>query len=126
MQINDVIGAYIALRDKKEAVEKQHKAELAPINEQIEKLGAWLQKQLLDQQLENFRGAAGTAFLQSTTSCRVQDFDAFLEWVKQNGAWAFLEKRASKTVVQDYIESYKEVPPGLEVQQAVEVRVRRS
>lgn len=126
MQVDQVIDGYLQLREQKETLSRRHKEEMAPFNSQLDKLGAWLQAQLLQQGLQNFKGRSGTAFLQSSTSCRVQDFDAFLAWLIDNEAWEFLEKRASKSVVQDYVEAHQEVPPGLELKTELEVHVRKS
>lgn len=67
----------------------------------------------------------GTAFLQNVTSVTTEDWDATLAWIKAQESWEFLEHRVSKTVVQDYMESTGEVPPGVRVSTEVEVRVRR-
>lgn len=125
-QVDDVIAGYIALRDQKEATAKRHKEELAPINEKMTKVAAWLQKQLVEQKLQNFKGKSGVAFLQTDTSVKVEDFDALLNWIKENNAWVFLEKRAAKTVVQEYVEANGEVPPGLNITSEVVVHVRKS
>jgi hypothetical protein len=49
------------------------------------------------------------------------------EWIKQNEQWAFLEKRVSKSVVKDFMESQNgEIPPGLGVTTSVEAHIRKS
>jgi hypothetical protein len=125
-QVDDVIAGYISLRDQKEATVKKHKEELGPINLKMDKVAAWLQKQLVEQGLQNFKGKSGVAFLQTDTSVKVEDFDALLSWIKDNNAWFFLEKRAAKTVVQEYVEAHGEVPPGLNISSEVVVHVRKS
>lgn len=126
LQVDDVIAACIQLREQKEDLAKRHKEELAPINERVQKLEAWLHKQLIDQGLQNFKGKSGTAFLQTSTSVKVEDFEALLAWIQSQNAWEFLEKRASKSVVQDYVEAHGEVPPGLNINSEIELRVRRA
>jgi len=125
-QVDDVIAGYLRLREQKDALSKKHKEELAPVVENMMKIEGWLQRQLLDQGLQNFKGKSGVAFLQSNTSVTVEDRNAMLNWVRENEAWDFLESRVSKSVVQDYMESTQEVPPGISVKTEQVVRVRQS
>lgn len=125
-QVDDVIAGYLRLREQKEALSKKHKEELAPVVENMMKFEGWLQQQLLAQGLQNFKGKSGVAFLQSNTSVTVEDRNAMLNWVRENEAWDFLESRVSKSVVQDYMESTQEVPPGISVKTEQVVRVRQS
>jgi hypothetical protein len=125
MNVNDVISAYRQLREAKEKMKVKHAEELAPINDQMLKCQAWIQKQLQSQGLTNFRGECGIAFLQTDTTVSVQDWDATFEWIKANDSWAMLEKRVSKSVVTDYIEAHEEVPPGLKVSSEITCHIRK-
>lgn len=127
MQTDEVIAGYLKLRERKEALAQRHKEEIAPLNEQLFRLEGWLQKQLVEQGLQNFKGKSGTAFLQTVTSVTVEDREAMLNWIRENNMWDFLESRVSKTVTQEYLAtSGGEVPPGLNVKSEIEVRIRRS
>ena len=125
MNIDDVIRGYVKLRDEKEELEKRHKEELAPVREKMQKIEAWLQDQLQEQGLTNFKGESGTAFLQEVSSATVADWDETLKFIRENEAWELLERRVSKTVVQDYLESHDDVPPGVAYKRETVVRVRR-
>ncbi len=125
MNIDDVIRGYVKLRDEKEDLERKHKEELAPVRERMQKIEAWLQNQLQEQGLTNFKGESGTAFLQEASSATVADWDATLDFIKKNGAWELLERRVSKTVVQDFIESTGDIPPGVSYKRETVVRIRR-
>lgn len=123
--VEKAIAAYIQIRDKKEEIQKRHKEELAPLNEQMQKLEAWLQHQLLTQGLSNFSAkGVGVAYLQESTSVKVADWDQTLPWIIQNKAWDLIEKRVSKTAYQDY-EKEGLSPPGVEVRKEQSVRVNR-
>lgn len=121
-----VIAGVIAMRDKIDALKTQHKEQLAPLNQQMEKLEAYLQLQLVTLGTTSFTAkGTGTAYLQNVVGVTVEDWDATLDFIKTHEMWELLERRVSKTVVQEYIESTKEVPPGVSVRQETEVRVRR-
>jgi hypothetical protein len=126
MNVDQVILAYRTLRSQKEAIEERHKAELAPLKENMNKCLAWLQNKLQTQGLTNFKCASGIAFLQNTMSVTVQDWEEFYAWVKANDAPAFLERRAAQSVVQEYAEANGQIPPGLSMNSVVEVRVRKA
>jgi hypothetical protein len=126
MTVDDVIRAYLVLRAQKQEMEERHKLELAPLHENLGKCQLWIQAQLQQQGLQNFKSHAGIAFLQTDTRVKAEDWDTHLAWIKDNDAWAFLERRVSKTVVQEYIEAHNAIPPGLSVKQEVSVHIRKS
>lgn len=125
--VDRVIEGYLTLRNQKEELAKQQKEAMAPINERMEKLEAYLHMQLQTSGLSSFVAkGVGTAYHETKTDAAVKDWDATLEWIKQTGAYEFLEKRVSKTVVKEYMEAHGEVPPGISVTSEVVVRVRKA
>lgn len=125
MQINDVLGGYLKLREQKEALARQHKEQMAPINDGMNKMLAWVQQKMQEQGLTNFRGTDGSAFLQTDRSVTSEDWNATLQWIRDNDAWEFLERRISKTVVQDYIEAHNQIPPGIKVSSEICAHIRK-
>lgn len=122
-----VIEAYLRLRTQKDEIKDRHKDELAPVNLKIEKLEAFMLNILNASKVDSmaFKGV-GTMFKQLVTSVTVEEWDATLAWIREKNAWEFLERRVSKTVVQEYSESTGDIPPGIKVSQETEVRVRKS
>jgi len=126
MKLDAVITGVVTLRDQIDALKKQHKEQLAPLNEKMAKLEAYLLSQLqLSGSTSIAAKGVGTAYIQNVLSVTVEDWSATLDWIKKTEAWDFLERRVSKTVVQEYMESQGEVPPGVKTNSEVEVRVRR-
>ncbi len=126
MKLDAVIEAVVKVRDQIDELKLQHKEQLAPLNQKMDKLESYLQLQLTTLGTTSFTAKGiGTAYLQNVVGVTVEDWDATLGWIKDNNLWEFLERRVSKSVVQDYMESQKEVPPGVNVRQETEVRVRR-
>lgn len=124
--MDQVIAAYLHLRTEKEKMAKRHKEEMAPLNDQMNKLLAWTQKQLQSQGQRNARVDSGTAFLQTDVSASVSDWDELWNFIVQNDMKAMLERRVSKGVVQEYIESTGEVPPGVKVTSEISCHIRKS
>lgn len=126
MTIDQVIAAYIKLRDQKDALKKKQSEEMAPINDNLYKLSAWLQKTLQESGQTSAKTASGTAFLQTDTSVAIEDWECILAFIKEHDLFSMLERRVSKSVVVEYIESQKEVPPGVKVTREISCHVRRS
>ena len=125
LTVDQVIAAYLKLRDKKDSMEAAVKAEVKGIKVKMEKLEAWLREQADAQGVTSFKTKAGTAFMTTTDFANVADWDAVLDFIKTNSAFDMLEKRVSKTAVRAYIEEKREVPAGVNYGTRLEVNVRR-
>jgi hypothetical protein len=124
--VDQVLGAYLALRKQRDELKAQQALDMAPLNEKLRACQVWVQKQLQSQGLTNFKGESGIAYLQTDTTVSVKDWDAHFRWIQENNLWQFLEHRVSKSVVTDYIEATKEVPPGLGISSEVTAHIRKS
>ncbi|HXS14477.1 MAG TPA: hypothetical protein VN734_17390 [Acidobacteriaceae bacterium] len=124
--MDQVVAAYLQLRQQRDELKKKQAEEMAPINDKLLKLQSWCQQQLQSQGQKNARVDSGTCFLQTDTSVTVSDWDEFQGFVKENDMFAMLEKRASKGVVQEYIEATGEIPPGLKVTSEITCHIRKS
>jgi len=126
VNVDDVIKAYVQMRDAADALEKQHKEELAPMRDKMRKVEHWLQNTLQSQGLTNFKSENGTAFLQGVSSVKVQDWESLLAFIRDKNMWELLDHRVAKSVVEDYLESTGEIPPGVDIKRETVVRIRRS
>ncbi len=124
--MDQVIAAYLQLRQLKDETARRHKEEMAPINDKMNKLQSWVHSQLNSQGQKNARVDAGTAFLQTDTSVTAQDWDTVLQFIKDNGLFEMLERRLSKGVVTEYIESTGSIPPGVKITSEVSCHIRKS
>ena len=77
------------------------------------------------QGLTSFKSDYGTAFLTTTDYANVGDWDAVLDFIRDNDAYDMLEKRVSKIAVRGYIEANKAVPPGITYGTKLEVNIRK-
>lgn len=105
---------FVKLRNLKKKMQDKHKEELAPVNEAMAKLEAFMLQELNNQQLQNVKTAGGaTVYKSSRTSVKAGDWEAFLNWVKENNAWEFLVRRPAESIVKDYLEEHGALPPGV-------------
>jgi hypothetical protein len=113
------------LRYQKEAVEAGIKEEVATIKAKMEKLEAWIKEQADAQGVTSFKTKHGTAFLTTTDYANVADWDAVLDFIRENDAYDMLEKRISKMAVRGYIDLNKSVPAGVNYGTKLEVNIRK-
>lgn len=126
VNVDDVVAAYMKLRRQKEEVEGEVKDRLKTIKDKMEKLEAWLKTQMDEQGLTSVKTKHGTAFVTTTDYANVADWDAVLDFVKQNDAFEFLEKRISKIAVRDHIKHHKSVPPGVNYGTKLNINIRKA
>ncbi len=125
LTVEQVVGTYMKLRRKKEALENQVKEDLAEIKAKMTKLESWLMQKADEDGVTSFKTAAGTAFVTTTDFANVADWDAVLTFIKNNEAFDMLEKRVSKTAVRAHMDETGEVPPGITYGSKVGINVRK-
>ena len=124
--VEKAVATYRKLRDSKDEIKARHAEELKPINDGLFKLETWLLSTLNDIGANSIKTESGTAYKSTITHAKISDWDASLKFVIENNLWHMLERRVSKTAVEEYIESKGTAPPGVEVNVEVRVNVRRS
>jgi len=123
--VDSVIKTYMKLRTQKEVIEAEAKDKVATVKEKMLKLEAWLKAKLDADGLTSFKTDHGTAFLTTTDFANVDDWDAVLRFIREEEAFDMLEKRISKTAVRGYIETNKEVPPGVKYGTKLDINIRK-
>jgi hypothetical protein len=123
--IDQIIERYIQLRDLKDQKEALHKADVAKIKDAMEKCENAILGHLNKTGVDSVGSKAGTAFKTTKTSATVKDWDASLNYIKDNDAWNMLDRRDNKTAVAEYMEEHGDVPPGVEWRAETAVQVRR-
>lgn len=123
--VDSVIKTYMKLRTQKEVIEAEAKDKVATVKEKMLKIEAWLKAKADADGVTSFKTDHGTAFLTTTDFANVDDWDAVLRFIREEEAFDMLEKRISKTAVRGYIETNKEVPPGVKYGTKLDINVRK-
>jgi len=126
LTVEQVVGTYIKLRRKKEALENQVKADVDAIKASMGKIEAWLMEKADADGVTSFKTTAGTAFVTTTDFANVADWDAVLTFIKSHDAFDMLEKRVSKTAVRAYMDESGDVPPGINYGTKIGINVRKA
>ena len=121
----NLIGAYRAIRERKEGIVDKHKVELAPYNTQLGLLEAELLSRMATEETNSFSTDKGTAYKSVVASVRVADSGAFFDWLRETGNWQYAEIRAAKKEVEAYVDENAALPPGLDINRAVKCGVRK-
>lgn len=126
MQLSELIGKYVQIRDKKAEIKAQYDAKIALVDEALSKIEAKLLETFQATGVESVRTDFGTAYTSTRHSCTAADKEAFLNFIRDNEEWGLLEVRPLKTAVEQYKSMHDDLPPGLNWRSEVVVNVRRS
>lgn len=123
--IAKAIQRYVLLRDKLSIVRKAYETFEKNVKGRQEVINVMLVEKGHDDGVDSFSSPYGTAFKKIKKSYRVQDWEAYSEWLIANDAMHCVEKRAAKTAVEEIHNETGLVPPGLEFIQEIEYQFRR-
>lgn len=127
MKLSEAVSLYIQLRDKKAQMKAEFDAQVAPVQEKMDKLEAKLLDVFNQTGMDSVKTEFGTAYSTVRTSASVADRDVFMDYVKANEEWALLEVRVSKTAVDQFRSANdNELPPGVNIREERVVNIRRS
>lgn len=111
--VDEVVEKYVALRDDVARIESEVKAQTDAIKTKMLLLQGWLMDKATKDGVDSFKTKHGTAFFTTTDFASVADWDEVLKFVREHDAWELLTKGVSKVVVREYLDSTKEVVPGV-------------
>jgi hypothetical protein len=126
MQLNELIGRYVQIRDKKAEIKAQYDAKVAAIDEALDKIEAKLLETFQHTGVESVRTDYGTAYTSTRNYCTAADKQAFLDFIQSREEWGLLDVRPLKSAVESYKDANQELPPGLNWRSEIVVNVRRS
>lgn len=126
MTAAEMIQKYIRLRDKVDEIKKKQAEQLKPYTEMMDKLSGYLMLELDRAGVDNMSCDDGTVYKSTSTSVTVKHWSETLKYIQENELWDLLEARVSKTAARTVIEETGQLIPGVNVSEAVVLRVRRS
>ena len=124
--LNEMITSYIALRDKKEAIQKEQKALIKKYDEALDQIEDYLMGHLRGQRLTSTSCDAGVAFIKRKRSATIADAEVFREFVISNNNFDLVDFRAKPEPVEDYAKEHEgQVPPGVNFRSFDAVQINR-
>lgn len=119
------IGKLVALKDKIEALEEEHKERMRPYKEMKDKLERNILGYLLEIKAQNVSTTAGTASVLHRKSASLEDPQAFMDYVIANQAWDLIDRKANAKAVEDFIHAHGVQPPGAKFSDSLTLGLRR-
>lgn len=126
MKMDELIGKYIELRDKKAQLKAEYTAKAARIDEVLDKIEAKVLDVFDSAGIDSTRTQFGTAFTSTKTTATIADKETFMQFVKKEEAWPMIIARANGPIIDQYVDSTGEVPPGLDFRTERTISVRRA
>lgn len=125
-ELDKLIDRYVQLRDRKRAIEAQHKEQLAPFNSLMSEIEGMLLDYMQQAGVNSVNTPGGTAYQSTKRSASIKDGAAFRKFVVETSAFNLVDWRANANAVFDYIEAHGgSPPPGVNPSSRVTVNFRR-
>ena len=126
LTVDTVMTRRFQLADEIDEVSRRHKVELEPLKAELELCEQFIKTEMNTGNMQQLKiRDVGMAYFTTKTKCVVEDFEAVLAEIKEKGLWHMLTKAVSKEAVKDYLEEYKETPPGVRFEQFKDLSWRR-
>ena len=125
MDFDEMVGKFVALRDKIRALDAEHKDKMAPFRETLERLNNLMLNHLNEVGAENVKTHSGTVYKSSKKTAPIADRSAFWEYVQSTDNFDLLDWKANVTAVGDFVEEHHTLPPGVSFNVHQTVGVRR-
>jgi hypothetical protein len=125
--LEQLTKAYIKIRDSRRKLEQEFKAEDDKLREQMQVI----EEQMLDVckkfNASSIKTEAGTIIRSVKSRYWTNDWDSMYQFIRENSAFALLEKRLHQTHMKQFLEENPDLSPiGLNVDREYTVVVRRS
>ncbi len=138
LSVEELVKAYITLRDKKAELKAEFVKTQKPYDDALYQIECEMLTKMKDTGVESMKTSAGTAYRSVRSTVSVADKEAFKGFVleliekasaeNQDPTWAFdfLDIKANKSAVEDYLSSQDELPPGVNLRREEVVGFRRA
>ncbi|MFN9029617.1 MAG: hypothetical protein ACK54C_02205 [Betaproteobacteria bacterium] len=126
IKLDDLIGRYVKLRDKKDALKKKFDEDAAALDAAMEKVENFLLNHFNMTGADSVKTPFGTAYKQRRTSATVADRDSFVNFCQTNSLMHLIDVRVGKKAVEEYRDEKNDLPPGINYSEFWVVNIRRS
>ena len=127
LKLDDLVGKYIKLREKKVQLKAAYEASLAPYDELQNKIEALLLAKFAAMGVDSVKTPGGTAYTAVRTSASLGDWDSFRAFCEQQeDPFQYLDRRVSKAAVEHFRDTNDDLPPGVNWSETRVVNFRKS
>lgn len=134
LSVEELVRAYISLRDKKAELKAELTKQMQPYDSALFQIESEMLAKMKDTGVESMKTAAGTAYKSIRSTVSVADKEAYKRFVlaqiasAEDPMWAFdfLDIKANKSAVEDFLAAKDELPPGINLRREEVVGFRRA
>jgi len=120
------IQRYVRIRDDLDRKRKEYQEFEKEAKYQLDQISMQIMTVADQLGVENFKTEYGTAYRNVKQSYTVQNWDEYIEWAEKTGNLHTIQKRVTKTAVDEIVDETGEIPPGLDLYTEVTFNIRRS
>lgn len=126
--IDQAVSAYVSMRDSLREFQRDFKAEEKRMKDEMEKISMWLRDRADELGVNSFKTDFGTAYRKKNTHYNVKsgEWGDFLKWAKETDNLHCIQKRVTKTAIEEIYNGTGELPPGIAVYTEIDFGVRRA
>lgn len=128
-ELDDVslLKIFIKLRDKRAQRKAEYELADAEDKEKQNKIEIEFLRRFNERGIDNVSSrGVGTAYRSLRTSATVADWESLLDYIRGNEAWEMLERRVSKTAVEQFKAENEDLPPGVNWSETQVINFRRN
>lgn len=124
--LDKLAKTYRKIKGRIQELTTAYETEVEQLKAQLEVLQTSMKEQLLAAGVKSVNTAEGTIILSTSTRYSTSDWDAFKQFVIDNGALDLFEKRIAQTNMATFLtENPTKVPPGLNSNSEYTISVRK-
>lgn len=126
VSIDKIVGAYIKIRDSKDAIYAKYKADTAELEEQMTTLKQKLLEVSKETGVTSFSTPQGTAYRTVKDRYWTNDWESFYTFMREHEAMQLLEKRIHQMNMKEFLDNNPNSEPmGLNIDREYEITIRR-
>ena len=122
------VQKYIQIRNELAEIRKTFQAVEVALKADLEDISFEIVNISDELGVDSLKTEYGTAYRSVKSSYRVLDWEMYLQWAEEHGALHTIQKRVTKTAVDEIVEADLggDLPPGLDLYTEVTINIRKS
>jgi len=125
-QSDRLVARYVELRDTRDEIKARIESELEPYETAMGAIAIELDRRMIEDGSTAIKTTAGTASRVITQTVACADWVAFDRWVVANNRPDVFSRKLNTGPFKEMLEAGASLPPGVRMEQAARVQVRRA
>ena len=115
LTLDQLTQYFLQIRDLIKVKNAEYAETIKPYNERMELVRGALHAKLNELGVNSVRTDHGTPYVTTATSVKMEDWDAFFNFVNETQEPDFLIRNANKTKVMEWLDKNGRLPPGVSI-----------